>query len=117
MKQWSSRLREMWLSVLSWMHWSQRRAQRRWEEEQRLLLQMRLQQRMLLLEALTPMAEALQRLDNLQRDSQQMQHKHLQYQEELLMEVLNSLQPPASQQIFPPNGQPPLTSIFPSSGS
>lgn len=117
MKQWSSRLRAMWLSVLSWMRWSQRRTQRRWEEEQRLLLQMRLQQRMLLMEALTPMAEALQRLDNLQRTAAHQQHKHQQYQEELLQEILNSLQPPASQQIFPPNGQPPLTSIFPSSGS
>lgn len=106
MKQWSSRLRAMWLSVLSWMRWSQRRTQRRWEEEQRLLLQMRLQQRMLLMEALTPMAEALQRLDNLQRQGSQQQYEHLKYLEELLMEVLNSLQPPVSQQIFPQTGQP-----------
>jgi hypothetical protein len=73
--------------------------------EQRLLLQMRLQHRMLLLEALTPLAEALQRLDNLQRTAAHQQHKHLQLQEELLKEVLNSLQPPASQQIFQQIGQ------------
>ena len=85
--------------------------------EQRLLLQMRLQNRMLLLEALTPMAEALQRLDNLQRDSQQMQHKHLNQQEELLMEVLNSLQPPAQEQIFPQIGQQTPRVSFPSSVS
>lgn len=83
--------------------------------EQRLLLQIRLQNRMLLLEALTPMAEALQRLDNLQRDSQQIQHKHLKQQEELLMEVLNSLQPPASQQIFPLIGPQTPQVSFPSS--
>ena len=62
---------------------------------------------MLLLEALTPMAEALHRLDSLQQTSHQRQHKHLRHQEDLLMEVLNSLQPPASQQIFPQIG--PLT--------
>lgn len=117
MKQWIFRTWATLLSALSWTHWRQKRALRQWEWEQRLLLQIRLQQRMLLLEALTPMAEALQRLDNLQRTAQQQQHKHLQYQEELLMEVLNSLQPPASQQIFPPNGRSPLTSIFPSSES
>jgi len=85
--------------------------------EQRLLLQMRLQNRMLLLEALTPMAEALQRLDNLQRQGSQQQYEHLKYLEDLLKEVLNSLQPPVSQQIFLPTGQPVVTNSFPSSES
>lgn len=117
MKSWIYRQWEMLRSALSWTRWRQKKAQQRWEWEQRLLLQMRLQQRMLLLEALTPMAEALQRLDNLQRDSQQQIHKHQQYQEELLMEVLNSLQPSASQQIFPPVGPQPVKTSFPSSDS
>jgi len=87
------------------------------EWEQRLLLQIRLQQRMLLLEALTPMAEALQRLDNLQRTATQQLDKRLQYQEELLMEVLNSLQPPAQEQIFPQIGPQTPRASFPSSVS
>lgn len=115
MKQWIFRTWATLLSALSWTRWHQRKRQRQWETERRLLLEHRLQTRLLLLEALTPMAEALQRLDDRQRGAQQMQHKHLKYQEELLMEVLNSLQPPASQQIFPPNGRSPQTSIFPSS--
>jgi hypothetical protein len=59
------------------------------------------QQRELLWEALQPVAQAMRRLEQ----SQQPQHKRLQLQEELLMEVLNSLQPSASQQIFPLIGQ------------
>lgn len=117
MKSWIFRTWVTLLSALSWTRWHQRKWQRQWETERRLLLEHRLQTRLLLLEALTPMAEALQRLDDRQREAQQQQHKHLQYQEELLMEVLNSLQPPASQQIFPQIG--PLTPrVFsPSSGN
>ena len=107
----------MLLSALSWTHWRQKKAQTQWEMEQRLLLQMRLQHRMLLMEALTPMAEALQRLDNLQRQGSQQQYEHLKYLEDLLKEVLNSLQPPVSQQIFLPTGQPVVTSSYPSSES
>ena len=117
MKSWISRTWVTLLSALSWTHWRQKKALKQWEWEQRLLLQMRLQQRMLLLEALTPMAEALQRLDNLQRTAAHQQDKHLQYQEELLMEVLNSLQPPAQEQIFPQIGQQTPRSSFPSSVS
>jgi pullulanase/glycogen debranching enzyme len=116
-KSWIYRLQEMRRSVLSWMHWRQRKAQRQWETEQRLLLQIRLQHRMLLLEAMVPLAEALQRLDNLQRTAQEQQHKHLQYQEELLLEVLNSLQPSASQQIFQRIGPQMRPPSYPSSAS
>jgi len=116
-KSWIYQRWEMLRSALSWTHWRQKKALRQWEMEQRLLLQIRLQQRMLLLEALTPMAEALQRLDNLQRTAEQQQHKHQQYQEELLMEVLNSLQPPAQEQIFPQIGQQTPRVSFPSSVS
>lgn len=117
MKSWISRVWEMLRSALSWTHWRQKKAMQRWEMEQRLLLQMRLQHRMLLMEALTPMAEALQRLDNLQRQGSQQQYEHLKYLEDLLKEVLNSLQPPVSQQIFLPTGQPVVTSSYPSSES
>ena len=78
--------------------------------EQRLLLELRLQQRMLLLEALTPLAASLTRMDNLQQEYWQKTHLHQLMQEDLLKEVLNSLQPPVSQQISLPTGQPPLRS-------
>ena len=117
MKSWICRRWEMLLSALLWTRWRQRKAQQQWETERRLLLEHRLQTRLLLLEALAPMAEALTRLDNLQRTAAHQQHKHLQYQEELLKEVLNSLQPPVSQQISPPPGPPVVTSTFRNSAS
>lgn len=64
------------------------------------------QHRLLLMEAMRPLAAALERQDKLaeiRQDSQQ----------ELLLEVLNSLQPPASQQI----GQLLLTNSSRNSGS
>lgn len=65
---------------------------------------------MALMEALVPMAEAMQRLDNRQQETQQQQHTHLKYQEELLMEVLNSLQPSAQEQLSLMDGShPPMT--------
>lgn len=114
MKQWSYRTWGTLLSALSWMRWHRRR--RQWRElrqlQERLEQELRLRQelRMALLEALTPLAEALQRLDNLQKVAAHQQHQHLKYQEELLKEILNSLQPSAHQQIFPligPQNQPP----------
>lgn len=81
------------------------------------MLQMRLQNRMLLMEALTPLAEALQRLDNLQQQQWQKTHLHLMMQEELLQEVLNSLQPRAMEQIFPLIGQQMPRVTSPSSGN
>lgn len=117
MKSWISRAWVTLLSALSWTHWRQKKAQTQWEMERRLLLELRLQQRMLLMEALAPMAEALQRMDSLQRQGSQQQYEHLKYLEDLLKEVLNSLQPPVSQQIFLPTGQPVVTSSYPSSES
>lgn len=117
MKSWIYQRWEMLRSALSWTHWRQKKAQQRWEWEQRLLLQIRLQQRMLLLEALTPMAEALQRLDNLQQQQWQKTHLHLLTQEEMLQEVLNGLMPLAEQQIFPRIGLPLPTTTSPSSVS
>ena len=117
MKSWISQAWETLRSALSWTHWHQRRKQEQWEREQQLLLQIRLQTRMLLLEALTPMAEALERMDILMQQQWQQTHVHLMMQEDLLKEVLNSLQPPVSQQIFPQTGQPMPRVTFPSSES
>jgi hypothetical protein len=105
-----------WLSLLSWMRSTQDliAVQSRLREEQLQLLQdhliqaetkleqtleeqlqaAALQQRALLLEALRPVAAAMHRQDSL-RSSQQAEVT------ELLLEVLNSLQPTASQQIGP----------------
>jgi hypothetical protein len=66
--------------------------------------------RELLLEALRPVAQAMQRQDQ-QRDL------IASNQQELLLEVLNSLQPSAETQIFQRIGQPPPTSTSPSLAS
>ena len=58
-------------------------------------------QKQLLLEALTPMAEAMKRLDQRILASQMQGVELDQGQRELLLEVLNSLQPTASQQLLP----------------
>lgn len=119
-QQWSSRITVIWRSVLSWMHWSRRRAAReetlrlrqleeievllRQQEiklrdrEERLLELAELSQRRLLMEAMFPLAEALHRQDSLH--SQQQAELR-----ELLLEMLNSLQPSAEQQISPLIGQ------------
>jgi hypothetical protein len=111
------------------MHWSRRRRLREQaqlreqfrvllmqqelkarDREERLLALAELSQRRLLMEAMFPLAEALHRQDSL----------HSQYQaetRELLLEVLNSLQPSAEQQIYPRIGQPPPRSSFPSLAS
>lgn len=117
MKSWICQRWVMLRSALSWTHWSQKKAQRQWETERRLLLEHRLQTRMLLLEALTPMAEALHRMDSLQQQQWQQTHVHLMMQEDLLKEVLNSLQPPVSQQIFPATGLPQAPSSYQNSAS
>lgn len=72
---------------------------------------------MLLLQALTPMAEAMQRLDSNQQLSHRQLSQQLIDQAELLMEVLQSLQPSASQQIFPRIGPPMQPVTSPSSGN
>lgn len=117
MKSWIFRAWVTLRSALSWTHWRQKKAQKQWEMEQRLLLELRLQQRMLLMEALTPLAQALQRMDNLQQEQQLKEHVMLLMQEELLTEILQSLQPTVSQQIFPLIGQRTPTTSFRSSDS
>ena len=52
-----------------------------------------------LLEALTPLAEAMQRQDSQRQWQERQQTERLLLLEDLLKEVLSSLQPPASQQI------------------
>lgn len=105
------RITVIWHSVLSWMHWRQRARERRLQEQAQMreqframlrLQEQRLQEqnRQLLLEALRPVALAMQRQDSLH----QQQHQQL---ESLLLEVLNSLQPSAAQQIFQRIGLPP----------
>lgn len=109
-KQWYYQILATLHSVLSWMRWRQRSRQR--QELERLrqmakletLLQQHLEdQRQLLLEALTPLAQALQRQDS----QRQQQHQE---QKELLLETLNSLQPTAMQQLLPATSIPPRTS-------
>ena len=127
-KQLRSRITVIWRSVLSWMHWRRRARAREQQREERLLrlvlwqvadqlerqqIQLReleLQQRRLLVEAMTPLAAALQRQDSL-RSQQQAELK------ELLLEVLNSQQPSALTQLSPLIGLPPHQSSYPSSGS
>ena len=134
-----------WLSVLSWTHWRLTRTSRErlaaeslaqvlllQLEQQELLYHLEQQQERLLdsqvelmqrvgslprqepraalLEALPPLAQALQRQDSLAV-------QHQQETRELLLEVLNSQVPPASQQIFQRIGQPPQRSTSPSSVS
>lgn len=123
-RRWSSHIWAMLLSALSWMHWLRRRRLRIQLEAHRRQLQqeqwLRQELRTTLLEALTPLAEALHRLDNRQKqDTQahrqlvlqlQAENRHL---EELLMEVLNSQQPTAHQQLLRDlNGQRMLPSSY-----
>ena len=131
MKQWSYRTWVMLLSVLSWMRWFRTRLElnRRRQRELQVQQELRLRQemRMALLEALTPLAEALHRLDSRQQETHlrlanlgqqllQVQAENRQL-EELLTEVLQGQQPTADQQIFPRIGPHLPTSTFLSSGS
>lgn len=134
-----------WLSVLSWMHWRLTKTSRERKQEallvQMLLLvqegleqqyhQQRQVERLLdsqvallervgtlpreepraaLLAALGPLAQALQRQDSLAV-------QHQQETRELLLEVLQTQVPPASEQIFPRIGQPQRRTSSPSSVS
>lgn len=92
----------MWRSALSWTRWwltkplrARLRRQIRARRERQQLL------RQALLEALTPLAAALQRQDRLAESRHQQQLEHLKLVQDLQMEVLSSLQPSASQQIQP----------------
>jgi seryl-tRNA synthetase len=134
-----------WLSVLSWMHWrltrtvrervqaetlaqvlllllEQAEARRQQEAslERLLASQVQLMERVgalpqeaprqALLEALPPLAQALARQDSLAV-------QHQQEARELLLEVLNTLQPPVSEQIFPRIGSLKRATSSPGSGS
>lgn len=104
----SSRIRETWRSALSWTLWLLRSPQRALERRRtarRLELQALLQQT--LLEALRPLAAALQRQDQLllQQVSQllldlRLLHPQMEEQTDLLREVLSSLQPTAQEQLL-----------------
>lgn len=120
---------EMLRSLLSWMHW-RRRARERLTQQVALAVWMQVQlplaeafqdqkdsNRRLLLEALTPLAQALQRLDSRQQESNQDQVMLLAEHREMLVEVLQSLQPSVQEQIFQPTGQPVSTRYYPSSVS
>jgi hypothetical protein len=105
----------------SWTRWRQSRRQARLlrrQEEMRLLLTP------LLYQALTPVAEAMARLDSRQQETRQRQQELLLMVEarhretqELLLEILSSLQPTAQEQIVPLLGPPPLPTSSPSSAS
>lgn len=117
-----------WLSVLSWMHWlltpRKRGAhlERLLSEQGRLMEQHQAQLLILeeilihqltrqdLLEALRPVAAAMLRQDSLASKRQE-------ETKELLLEVLNSLQPEVEDQIFQRIGPPPQTNSFPASVS
>jgi hypothetical protein len=70
------------------MHWSRRRQLRRDRERELLLEQLELLQRALLMQALTPLAQALQRQDSLLV-------RLLQEQQELLLEILEASSQPS----------------------
>jgi hypothetical protein len=74
------------------MHWSRRRQLRRDQEREQLLEQLELLHRMLLLSALTPLAQALQRQDSLLVSL-------LREQEALLLEILQASSPSQRQQL------------------
>lgn len=88
----------------SWTLWRQRRATARILRQQ---VKARLTLEPLLLEALTPVAEAMRRLDQRQQETRQLlqtmlaEHQQRESQEtrELLLEILNSLQPPPELEI------------------
>jgi len=106
-RSWSSGLRETWRSILLWMHWRRRARERQrleWLRLQKLQEEWLMQcLRSLLLEALEPVAAALQRQDRLLLDQvedlrNKVDFRHSQ-EMDLLGEILNSLQPPVYQQL------------------
>lgn len=106
----------------SWTRWRQRRAAERLLRQQEAARQLLTP---LLLEALTPVAQAMSRLSDRQQETQQWLERLTAQQtpaqaelRDLLMEVLQTLQPPAEQQIHSLlSGPPPLPSSSPSSAS
>ena len=119
-RAWCSQAWETLRSALSWMHWRRRARENRLLELEMRLVRLEAQilrnQRSLLWEALQPVAQAAHRLDQCQQVNQQETHSLLKQQEELLMEVLNSLQPSAREQLLSlPAGRSKQAPSFPSS--
>lgn len=107
-------------SVHSWTRWRQKRRQLRLQRKQEKL---RLLLTPLLLEALTPVAQAMQRLEERQLETRLLLQQQLaspatpQETRELLLEVLSSLQPPAELVISQQLGLPLPPRSYPSSVS
>jgi uncharacterized damage-inducible protein DinB len=106
--------------MLSWMPWRRRKAARKLQEareealrlemqqeqERRLLHLLEAQTRALLLEALTPVAEAMRRQDQRQAETQASLEALAQESRALLIEVLQGQMPPLRDRIFQDLGQP-----------
>lgn len=124
-RAWISRTWATLRLALSWTHWSQRRQARRERQLEPLLLrllaqetllavdhqaslyqQQALLQRSLLLEALQPVALAMQRQDSLALKQQEELLELLRLQQEILLEVLQGQQHPLREVIFQQLGQP-----------
>lgn len=114
--------------VRSWTRWRQKKKERQQARKQAALTaeRARMEQLLqpLLLQALTPVAQAMQRLEERQTETRlllQHQLATLQTQDpevrEMLLEVLSSLQPTADQVIAQQLGLPLLPRSSPSSGS
>lgn len=111
-RSWTSRVRTTFRSVLSWMLWlltTPRRVARERQDRRRAAEEARLHQqeallRAALLEALTPLSTALRRQDQLLMQETAFIRQHLlefrDHQESLLLDILNSLQPSARQQLM-----------------
>lgn len=99
-RSWRSTTRAAWHSTLSWMRWRQRRQARLLLEKEQLLLEMRQQLRqevrVLLLEALTPLAAALQRQDSLLLEQTHRLEWKAETLEEILLELLQQQPSPGS---------------------
>lgn len=99
----SSRIREIWRSVLSWMHWSQRRQVRRVQQEEILLARLQVTMQVLVRQQLwelgLPLADSLTRLDKRLLAHQLQQVQQQQELMELLLEILQGQMPPVSQQL------------------
>ena len=120
-KQSSSRITVTRRLALSWTRWRQsRREKRERRQVEKLARTMGPVMQALLMEAMVPMAEALTRLDQRQQETYRQVRLLQTYQpetKELLLEILQSLQPSAEQVIAQEIGLHPQPISFPSSGS
>ena len=102
-RTWSSRTTAAWRSTLSWMRWRRRRSLRQALERELFLEQLQLlvqqETRALLLEALAPLAQALQRQDSLLLQETHRLSWQAETAEELLTELLQATQPSSRQQL------------------